>query len=71
MENFKAFCNKYGGAIIGGLVGVVISLILFCTNLYKVLCIILLIIASIWLGNYIQQNKESVKEKTKNFIDKL
>lgn len=37
MDSFKVFCDKYGGCIIGGLIGIALSIILFCTNLYKVL----------------------------------
>lgn len=71
MDSFKIFCDKYGGAIIGFLVGLVLAIILFCTDLYKFIIAILLIIVCVYLGNYVQRNKESVKEKTKNFIDKL
>lgn len=71
MDSFKVFCDKYGGCIIGCLIGIALSIILFCTNLYKVLFTIALIIVCIWLGNYIQRNKENVKEKTKKFIDRL
>lgn len=71
MDSFKIFCEKYGGSILGGLIGIALSIILFCTNLYKVLFTIALIIVCVWAGNYIQKNKDNVKEKTKNFIDKL
>ena len=71
MDNFKMFCDKYRGAIIGFLVGIVLAIMLFCTDLYKFVISIALIIFCIYIGNYIQRNKESVKEKTKNFIDKL
>ncbi len=71
MDNFKVFCDKYGGAIIGFAIGLVLAIILLCTSLYKFIIGIALIIFCIYLGNYIQRNKESVKEKTKNFIDKL
>ena len=71
MDSFKMFCDKYGGAIIGFLVGIVLSIILFCTDLYKFLLTIALVIVCMWFGNYIQMNKYSVKEKIKNFIDKL
>ena len=37
MENFKMFCDKYGGGIVGGLVGIALAVLLFCTNLYKIL----------------------------------
>lgn len=71
MSDFKVFCDKYGGAIIGFIIGIALSILLFYTNLYKVLMSFALIIVCIWAGNYIQQNKENVKEKTKKFIDKL
>lgn len=71
MENFKMFCDKYGGSIIGGLIGVALAILLFCTNLYKILLTIAVIILCIWAGNYYQRNKENVKENVKNFIDKL
>ena len=71
MDNFKLFCDKYGGAVLGFIVGLVLAILLLCTNLYKLIIGIALIVFCIYLGNYIQRNKESVKEKTKKFIDKL
>ncbi len=71
MDNFTAFWNKYGGAIAGLIVGVLAAVLIFFTNLYKVVFAVALVAACMWLGAYIQRNKESVKEKTKNFIDKL
>lgn len=71
MNDLKDIGNKYGGAIIGFLVGLALAIILFCTDLYKVITGILLVIACVYLGNYIQKNKDHVKETTKNFIDKL
>ncbi len=71
MDNFKLFCDKYGGAIIGFLVGLALAVLLLCTNLYKLIIGIALIIACVYFGNYIQRNKENLKEKTKKFIDKL
>lgn len=71
MDNLKVQCDKYGGAIIGAIIGIALAILLFHTNLYKVLMSIALIIACMWIGNYVQRNKESVKEKTKKFIDKL
>ena len=67
MENFKEFVKEYTGAIIGGL----LAIIILCTQLYKLIVGILLIIACIFIGNYIQKNKYDVKEKLKNFIDKV
>ncbi len=71
MDNFKVFCDKYGGAILGFLVGLVLAILLFCTNLYKLVIAIALIIVCIYLGNYFQHNKENVKDRLKHFIDRL
>lgn len=67
MEKIKQFLINYRGAIIGGIVAIVALLL----NLHKVLIIILIVIAGILLGNYVQHNKEFVKEKLKTYIDKL
>lgn len=67
MNGFKDFLIKYRGAIIGG----GISILVLMLNLHKVLLSIALITFGILLGNYIQQNKESVKEKLKSYIDKM
>lgn len=67
MDNSGNFFQKYGGAIIGGL----IALLLAFTSIYKYIIIVCFIIFGIWLGNYIQKNKETVKNKLKNFIDKM
>ena len=67
MEEIKKFLIKYRGAIIGGLVAI-LALIL---NLHKLLIWLLIVIAGILIGNYIQHNKEMVKEKLKFYIDKL
>lgn len=60
-------CANYGGAIIGGLV----ALLLCFTGLYKLLITVVVVIAGVIVGNYIQKNKSSVKEKLKEFIDKV
>lgn len=67
MEKFKQFLINFKGAIIGGIVAIVALLL----NLHKVLIFILIVIAGILLGNYVQHNKEFVKEKLKSYIDKL
>ena len=59
MEEIKKFLIKYRGAIIGGLVAI-LALIL---NLHKIMIWVLIVIAGILIGNYIQHNKEMVKEK--------
>ena len=67
MTDVKEFFIKYRGAIIGGLV----ALIALLLNFHKVLIFILIIVAGILIGNYVQHNKEFVKEKLKSYIDKL
>ena len=67
MEDFKKFLIKYRGAIIGGL----IALIALLLNLHKILIWIIIIGAGIFIGNYVQNNKEFVKDKLKSYIDKF
>jgi len=67
MEDFKSFLIRYRGAIIGGL----IALIALLLNLHKVLVWIAIIVVGIIIGNYVQNNKEFVKDKLKSYIDKL
>ena len=66
-DDFLGFCLKYKGAIIGGL----ITILFIATGFYKLVFWILLIGLGIWGGNYIQKNKEKVKENLKRFIDKF
>ncbi len=67
MESLKNFIIKYRGAIIG----IIIAILVLCTKIYElILAIVLLFIGAI-VGNYVQQNKYDVKEKLKNFIDRL
>lgn len=67
MEKFLQFLhdNKYP------IIGLVIAIIIIATDLYKLIVPILLIVLGIYLGCYFQRNKEDVKEKIKNLIDKL
>ena len=53
MEGFKDFLKEYYGAIIGALVAIII----LCTQLYKLIIGIILIVIWIYAGNYIQRNK--------------
>ena len=66
-NNINKFVAQYGGAVIGGL----IALILCFTELYKILVTIVIVLAGVFLGNYVQKNKSNVKEKLKQFIDKF
>lgn len=59
--------ENYGGAIIGG----IIALILCFTKLYRLLIVAIVIIVGGFIGNYVQKNKATVKEKLKAFIDKF
>ena len=67
MNDFKKFCLEHKGGIIGGLIAIIIA----CTGLVRLLVGVVIIIFGIWLGNYVQKNKDYVKEKLKNFIDKM
>lgn len=66
MDQFKDFIVKYRGAIIGGIVAI-IALIL---RIHEILIGCLIIVAGIFAGNYIQQNKERVKDKIRKIVDK-
>ncbi len=65
--NFKDFVTEYRGAIIGAAIAVIVLL----TGLYRLVIGILLVCVGIFVGNYVQKNKAEVKEKLKNFIDRL
>lgn len=67
MEDFKNFIGKYRGAIIG----IIVAIVILATRLYALIVGILLILAGAIIGNYVQQNKDDVKAKLKNFIDKM
>lgn len=67
MEDIKNFLSKYKGAIIG----IIVAIVILATRLYEIIVGLLLILAGAFIGNYIQQNKEEVKTKTKDFIDKM
>lgn len=67
MDDFKKFMAQYGGMIIG----IIVAIVLLCTQLYRLIIGIILVFVCAYVGNYIQHNKFEVKEKLKNFIDKL
>ena len=67
MEGFKEFLSKYLGAIIG----VRSAILILCTRLYELIIAIVLIILGAFVGNYVQKNKDEVKDKLKQFIDRL
>lgn len=67
MENIKDFWNNYKGAIIG----IIIAILILATRIYNFILAVVLLIIGAFAGNYIQQNKDNVKEKIKNFIDRM
>ena len=67
MENVKEFFLRYRGAIIGALVAILALLL----HIYKIVIFALVIFVGMYIGNYVQYNKENVKIKIKDFIDKL
>lgn len=67
MESFKNFWNNYKGAIIG----VIIAILVLATRIYNFILAITVLVLGAFIGNYIQQNKENVKDKIKNFIDRM
>lgn len=66
-SNINNIFSKYGGAIIGG----IIALVLCFTEIYKLLIGIVVILVGMFIGNYVQKNKSIVKEKLKEFIDRF
>ena len=62
------FIGKYGGMIIGILIGLVVLNFSFLYEFFK---FILVIGVCAWLGNYFQKNKEKVKNTLRNLIDKM
>ena len=67
MNNFKEVWNQFRGAIIG----VIIAILILITGLDKLILAIVVIAIGAFVGNYVQRNKEDVKVKLKNFIDKM
>ncbi len=67
MNGFKDFWNHYKGAIIG----IVIAILILITRLQDLILAAVVIILGALIGNYVQQNKDFVKTKLKNFIDKM
>ena len=62
------FIERFGGLIIGILVGLVILNFSFLYELFK---FILVVGVCAWTGNYFQKNKTKVKEFLKDLVDKM
>ena len=67
MDDLKQFWSQYKGAVIGA----IIAILILCTRLFEVIIGIILIVMCIYIGNYVQYNKHTVKEKLKRLIDKM
>lgn len=67
MDGIKNFLCKYKGAILG----LIIAIILIALKIYKIIISVIIIAFSMFIGNYIQYNKEYVKGKVKEFIDRF
>lgn len=67
MGGFKEFWNQYKGAIIG----VIIATLILITRLHDLILAIVVLVLGAFVGNYVQNNKDFVKTKLKNFIDKM
>ena len=67
MNGFQEFVKQYRGAIIG----VIIAILILITRLHDLILAIVVLVLGAFIGNYVQQNKDFVKTKLKNFIDKM
>lgn len=67
MNGFKEFVKQYRGAIIG----IIIAILILITRLHDLILAIVVLVMGAFIGNYVQQNKDFVKTKLKNFIDKM
>lgn len=66
-KSFAWYINEYKGAIIGG----VIALLFIATGLSKLVIGLAVLAVGIFLGYYIQNNKDKVKEFLRGLIDKF
>ena len=53
------------------IIGVVIAVLILITRLQDLILAAVVLILGALIGNYVQQNKDDVKSKLKNFIDKM
>lgn len=67
MNGMKEFWNQYKGAMIG----IIIAILILITRLHDLILAIVVLVLGAFIGNYVQQNKDFVKTKLKNFIDKM
>lgn len=67
MKDLKSFIYEYRGAIIGGILGIIV----LCTGLLRLVLGIIVLACGVFLGNYVQQNKYEVKQKLLDLINRL
>lgn len=67
MEKFLQFISDYRYPIIG----VIVAIILIVSGIYNYIIPVALIFGGIYFGLYFQKNKDELKEKIKDFVDKL
>ena len=67
MGGFKDFWSNFKGAIIG----IIVAIIVIATGLHQLILGIVFVVLGAFIGNYIQQNKQIVKDRLKNFIDRF
>ncbi len=67
MEKFLQFLSDYRYPIIG----FIVALLFIVTGLYNLIIPIALLVGGVYFGFYFQKNKEQLKEKLKEFVDKL
>ena len=63
MNGFKDFITQYRGAIIG----VIIAILILVTRLHDLILAIVVLVLGAFIGNYVQQNKDFVKNEIKKF----
>ena len=67
MNGLKEFWNQYKGAIIG----IIVAILILVTRSHDLVLAIVVLFLGAFIGNYVQQNKDFVKTKLKNIIDKM
>ena len=67
MDKFLEFLSNYRYPIIGFLLAIIIVF----TGLYKLIIPVAVIAIGIYGGLYFQKNRDEVKDKIKNLIDKF
>lgn len=67
-NKFNNFFKKFGGMIIGILVGVVV---LSFSVLKEFFNFVIIIVACGWFGNFVQKNRMKVKEYLQKLVDKM